>query len=148
MSLGPRFWAKVEKTESCWLWRGAATTRGYGTFRVGRSMKAVHRLAWEDANGAVPSNLHVLHACDVRNCVNPSHLFLGTHEDNMADRSAKGRQHRKLTPAQVVEIRARYIRGGATHRSLAEVFGVSHRAIGDAVRGRSWAHLKPHRESP
>lgn len=92
-SLEERFWAKVSKAEGdgCWLWTASITESGYGKIRVaGRGLR-VHRLAWTLANGAIPDGQHVLHNCDVRNCVRPSHLFLGTHADNMYDMKAKGR---------------------------------------------------------
>lgn len=89
------FWSKVNKTESCWLWTGAIKTTGYGVFshpHAGRyRLISAHRLSWILSNGCIPDRLHVLHKCDVKNCVNPSHLFLGTEADNHQDKAAKGR---------------------------------------------------------
>src|SRR5258708_26780104 len=86
-----RFWAKVCKTDSCWLWTGATRTGGYGA--VGRNRKVVqaHRVAWEMAHGPIMDDLYVLHRCDTPSCVNPEHLFLGTAKDNMDDFVAKRR---------------------------------------------------------
>lgn len=93
-----RFWAKVDRSggpEACWLWlAGVRNDDGYGQFRLGGRMQQAHRIAYEQANGPIPDGLHVLHRCDVRRCVNPGHLFIGTNADNMADRNAKGRQSR------------------------------------------------------
>lgn len=87
-----RFWAHVAKGPECWLWSGAPTSTGYGKLAFpGGGWQSAHRFSWELHNGPVPDGLQVLHHCDVPLCVNPSHLFLGTHLDNMADMRAKGR---------------------------------------------------------
>jgi hypothetical protein len=87
-----RFWPKVRKTETCWLWTGTKNERGYGftTYTDGRNAKA-HRVAWELTNGPIPEGLWVLHRCDVPSCVRPDHLFLGDAKENTRDMHAKGR---------------------------------------------------------
>ena len=89
-----RFMAKVspEPNSGCWLWDGAIVPDGYGSLYWGKpySIKA-HRAAWIICNGPIIEDLQVLHRCDVRCCVNPDHLFLGTNADNVEDRVAKGR---------------------------------------------------------
>lgn len=90
-----RFGAKVNVTETCWLWTGATNNWGYGSFWNGSRNVAAHRWSYEKFVGPIPDGSFVLHSCDVPNCVNPMHLFLGDHLDNMADMVAKGReQHR------------------------------------------------------
>jgi hypothetical protein len=94
---GARFWSKVRKTETCWLWQGARTGAGWhGVFAIdatrrGRRMVVAHRVSWEDAYGSVPPGLEVLHSCDEPACVRPDHLFLGTQRANMIDAGRKGR---------------------------------------------------------
>jgi hypothetical protein len=86
-----RFSRKVrtDGAGGCHLWTGARNVWGYGRLKREGVMLAAHRVAWEMAHGPIPDGLHVLHHCDVRLCVNPEHLFLGTHADNMRDMSDK-----------------------------------------------------------
>ena len=90
--LEKRFWAKVNKTDTCWLWTGSLAGGGYGQI-VDDDQKRdmVHRVSWRLHFGPIPDGLHACHKCDVRNCVNPEHLFLGTRKDNSQDMLAKGR---------------------------------------------------------
>jgi hypothetical protein len=90
-----RFWAKVdyEDYNGCWQWNGALDRHGYGQFKTESrtSPKRSHRVAWELTHGLIPAGSSVLHDCDNPRCCNPSHLRLGTHEDNMADKRARNR---------------------------------------------------------
>lgn len=87
-----RFWAKVRKSDQCWIWT-ACNTRGYGVFWVKGKKVVATRFVWTLTHGKeVPPDLVVMHSCDNPTCVNPSHLSLGTHADNVADKVNKGRQ--------------------------------------------------------
>lgn len=139
----PRFMSKIVKVDSgCWLWQGAVIkSTGYGRFGVcGGVVEYAHRAAWMFFKGPIPSEMFVCHTCDVRECVNPDHLFIGTAKDNMRDASRKGRcvlptiEQRlrgedqpmaKLSNAQVIEIRG----SSETVRVLSKKYGVSIGAI-------------------
>ena len=84
-----RFWAKVEKTETCWLWT-AYTQNGYGRFWVGNKMRKAHRVAYEMSVGMIPEGLTLDHLCRVRNCVNPAHLEPVTAKENTLRGDAVG----------------------------------------------------------
>lgn len=97
----PRFWSKVRKSKGCWIWTAAASGVGdYGYFWSGSAMVRAHRFSWELHNGPIPEGLKVLHACDVPLCVNPSHLFLGTMQDNSDDMVQKGRCRSDISKAR------------------------------------------------
>lgn len=87
-----RFWAKVRKTDDCWLWTASADGKGYGKMLVDGKLQQAHRLSWLIHTGESPGDWHVCHKCDNPPCVRPDHLFLGTAVDNMRDMHAKGRR--------------------------------------------------------
>lgn len=146
-----RFWEKVQKTETCWLWKGAVnwTAGGYGKIPTSRKagrrrFLSAHRVAWELQVGEIPHGFCVLHRCDTPLCVNPDHLFLGTQTDNVMDMLKKGRQRtnpvRKLTVEQVRQIRALKAEGVSDHE-LARRFGVVPGNIWNIVARKSWKSI-------
>lgn len=145
-----RFWEKVEKTGSCWLWAGARSPQGYGVFRLDGRAQRAHRVSWMMLLGPIPDGMEVCHDCpegDNPACVRPDHCFLAPHQANMADMSRKGRSPigerqgaSKLSASDVGAIRERAA-AGETQAALAAVFGVRQGHIGRIVRGEEWAHL-------
>jgi hypothetical protein len=143
-----RFWSKVDKTDTCWLWTAGLDISGYGRFFDGTKESKAHRWAFQDDAGPIPSGAIVLHSCDERMCVNPAHLRLGTHDDNMADMRARGRQARgcrtntaKLTADDVVVIRELFAAGGVSQAALARKYGVTSGLVSTIVRGETWSHI-------
>lgn len=141
------FWARVEKTGGCWLFRHNIRTDGYGEMRFGGERAKSHRLAWVLAHGAIPAGMHVLHRCDVRACVRPEHLFLGSHAENMRDCTTKGRRAKgeahgraRMTADHVRRIRV-LLAEGMPIRDVAWLLGVGHRAVSEVSSGRTWKHV-------
>lgn len=107
MDTAERFWAKVDKSNGCWLWRAARNRGGYGIFENGRRTLYAHRYALELNGTPVPDGLFALHRCDNPPCVRPDHLFVGSLADNVADMVQKGRQARvALTPDRLKRLLA------------------------------------------
>jgi hypothetical protein len=154
-----RFWRKVRvDADGCWRWTASVNRNGYGQFGVGSRGDGVvlaHRHAYSIAIAPIPAGMEVRHRCDVPGCVNPAHLEIGTHAENMRDmkergRAAKGRAvarcgedggNVKLTTPQVLEIRAAYASGGVTQKSLAAKYGVTVQNVSLIVNRKAWAHL-------
>lgn len=144
-----RFWLKVDKTDTYWLWTAAMTSAGYGNFvpRKG-TWSTAHKFSYRLHFGEIPDGLYVLHTCDVRICVNPDHLSLGTHQNNMDDMAARDRvwgkgvpgPRQKLTAAEVAQIKAL---SHLPRPVLAERFGISIWTIADIRRGRTWGEVAP-----
>lgn len=138
-----RFYKRVNKTTSCWLWTGSKDPFYGMAYMNGKHVKA-HRLSWFIANGLIPCDVDVLHRCDVKSCVNPDHLFLGTHTDNMRDASAKGllpagenSPKAKITNAQAQKIRELRA-AGLTFVELSKLFPVCRQSIGKICRGEAY----------
>ena len=146
------FWKKVDKKDnsSCWIWIGAHCNHGYGQMRINNKMKMAHRISWIIHFGNIPEGLEVCHKCDNPECVNPSHLFLGTHQDNMDDRNRKGRNKSlqgelngasKLKNYQIPSIREKYSTGEYSLRDLGREYGVGFEAIRRIVNHISFKNI-------
>ena len=92
-----RFWNKVNKTDTCWLWTASKTHQGYGYFRLDGRMQKAHRVSYKILKGQIPNKMMILHSCHNPSCVNPEHLRIGTNQENMRDMSNAKRGNAGLT---------------------------------------------------
>jgi hypothetical protein len=101
-SIRSRFEEKIQK-ETCWIWKaGKRGNNGYGGFRINAtSIRLAHNVSYELYVGEIPKGMKVLHKCDNPLCVKPSHLFLGTQQENIKDRDVKGRQRNRFSVKQL-----------------------------------------------
>jgi hypothetical protein len=157
-----RFWRKVQRgqPDQCWPWLGDKTSKGYGRFvpypkhrdenGVRPNPQMAHRLVLMYSGITIEPGMEVCHRCDNPSCVNPDHLFVGSHADNMADMRSKGRAAQpkgelhgesKLTTKDVVAIRTMYRPGVVSHLQLARLFGVSKRLIQMVIHREAWRHI-------
>ena len=143
-----RFYKKVHKSEnSCWLWIGSKMTCGYGHFFFRGQYPAAHRVSWILNYGEIPDNYWVLHRCDVKACVRPEHLFLGTRQDNMDDMKAKQRQrfgeacHNAKATVSLVRLIRECAFNGTTVATLTRKFGLKKHAVSCIVKRETWKHV-------
>ena len=149
-----RFWSKVDKSPGlgpdgdCWEWTACILSTGYGQFSAHGGCYSTHRVSFSLMIGPIPKGLCVLHRCDNRRCVNPSHLWAGTHADNGDDCTEKGRrlkgsshQNSKLTERQVMDIRLAYCPYKITHRCLGKKYGVDASLVWQIVNYKIWKHI-------
>jgi HNH endonuclease len=152
------FWMKVDvrSADECWEWQASKNARGYGQFWIGNTFTGSHRFSYELLHGKIgDSNLLACHKCDNPSCCNPKHLFLGTHQDNEADKVSKGRQatgnkngqggtknwKNKLSEQAVKNIRF-FNTKGFSNKQLSDMFGVTESMIYYIVTRRSWKWLE------
>lgn len=135
---------------SCWIYTKGISTGGYGNLKVGTKLRPAHRFSYELFKGAIPKGLIVCHKCDNPCCVNPEHLFVGTHKDNNDDKMSKGRgaykvgsahAMAKLSEQEVIEIRTILANSNVSMPKLAIQYNVSYSTIQAIKQRRIWKHL-------
>lgn len=159
-----RFWSYVDKNAGtdCWLWRGDRSKFGYGRFLFLGERTQAHRYAYELAHGPISEGLVLCHKCDVPECVNPEHMFVGTQKDNIQDCVRKGRWpvgqahwcsrkpelvkrgeragNSKLSEAQVTEI-YRLCCSGSSYSEVAALLGINRATAVQIHKGKTWNHV-------
>lgn len=147
-----RFFEKIAYGISdCWFWIGSQNKHGYGQVGLLGENKA-HRLSWILFKGEIPKGLKVLHKCDIRNCVNPNHLFLGTQIENIRDMDSKGRRRPSTKSAEknpmskldrnlVKEMRLLYSDTDLSYKNIGKIFGISTMTAFRAIKNISWSTI-------
>ena len=136
-----RFWSYVRPTkEGCWEWIGSIHKTGYGTVAYGRGSLAAHRVIYQLTFGKIPEGLFILHGCDNKKCVNPSHLRAGTNAENIKEAAIKDQMHVKLSSCAVREIRRLYIEGFSQPK-IANMFGCCQSSISKIVSRKRRMHV-------
>ena len=150
------FWSKVSvsSVDECWELTAGSDANGYGSFWLPdkKRMMVAHRVAYTEMVGDIPDGMCVLHKCDNRKCVNPSHLFLGTRLDNNRDRARKSRNNSdkrrgennglaRLTDEDAVAIRGLYDTGKFSQQAIADMFHISQNAVSSIVTRKTWTHV-------
>lgn len=142
-----KFWARVNRqgsTLNCWIWSGRSMAAGYGVFHLGGRAYVASRLSWLLAHGRYPADRFVCHRCDNPRCVNPTHLFLGTPDENSKDAVAKGRTKRGAdrslrTRLPAKEVLSNMRRNGLTYARLGALFGVTADRVRKRAKLEGWA---------
>lgn len=139
----------IEIKEDCWIWKGAKNPKGYGKIRDGKKIKLAHRASYEAFIGKIEDGFCICHKCDITDCVNPNHLWKGTHEDNAKDRKKKGRSSdikgenhggSKLKEFEILNV-LKLLKDGITQRKIAEMYGVHQATIFRISKNKNWKHV-------
>lgn len=136
-----RFIIYVEKTDTCWIWKGTKNRRGYGKFCFkGNNWSIASRTSYELFKGPIEKGMFVCHLCDIPSCVNPDHLWVGSHVENILDMIEKERQHSKLFPMEVVKLRKLWEQG-INNAELCKMFNVTSGTVSSIIHRRIWKHI-------
>lgn len=147
--LKKRFFIKIKKSK-CWNWNSKTSNRGYGEMKINGKYKFAHRISWQIHNGNIPHNLCVLHRCDNRKCVKPTHLFLGTRKENNLDMRKKGRDRQlkgekhfraKFSDLDIKNIRSNYTGKRGEQVILAKKYNCKRAAISRIINRFNWKHI-------
>lgn len=140
--------SRIIEQDGCWRWQGAHQSKGYGMICIDGENVLAHRTSYLTFVGEIPSGQFVCHKCDVRDCVNPEHLFLATPKGNTQDMLNKGREARGERNGQAVlsdddirQIRELYAQGGIYHRELAKMFNTTRPNITKILNNYRWKHI-------
>lgn len=125
--------------DRCWVWT-AGTIKGYGTLYLEGRLWLTHRLSYALHNGDLPDGLVVRHSCDNPPCVNPRHLLIGTHAENMQDMAVRQRAASPLTVGDVAAIRAAYAAGGVSMSALGRQYGIAPASVHQIIHRKTWKH--------
>lgn len=143
------FFDKVDKTDGCWEWTAYKNKKGYGQFFFNNAIIGAHRVSLILAGQTIPSGCHVLHQCNNPSCVNPEHLYIGTNDDNVADKMRENRQWRpigekhhktKLINQDILRIRDMH-RCGARQVDIASWFNVTKTVIWHIIHRKTWTSV-------
>jgi hypothetical protein len=150
LSTKERFYSKfnVNEDNGCWEWIANKLPKGYGRFKENDTSKVAHRVSYEMHIGHIKEGMIICHHCDNPPCVNPFHLFMGTHKDNVIDKKSKGRDiigekngRSKLTEKDIPVIR-RLLASKIRQVDIAKQFGLANRTISAINTGHTWTHIK------
>lgn len=155
---------QYQDLEPCWIWTAYTLYNGYGRFRLNGKTQYSHRVSWEISKGPIPPKICVLHKCDTPACINPDHLFLGTHADNVADKIRKGRGNdgdkngartkpasiprgesrpfSKLSEENIKDIKKLYVRNQFGFKKISKIFDVSPSTIKSIIKQKKWTHVQ------
>lgn len=142
-----RFFECLQQSDGCWTWT-SSLLNGYGRFYVDGKYEFAHRVSYKLFNGPIPDGMCVCHRCDNPQCVNPSHLFLGTNLDNIRDRVEKkrnatgGNHGRSKLNAESVKLIRRELAKGRSPYSVSKDFGVASATIKQIEDGKAWSHVE------
>jgi len=128
-------------TDNCWVWQGAKDDKGYGRMYIKNKGIRAHRISWELYNGTIPEGKEICHSCDNPPCVNPEHLWLGSHQENIIDALGKGRlSYCTVTTEVVPQIRQSFAEG-LNQREIARKFKVGYDCVRKIVKHKTWKNI-------